>query len=71
MITQMKYHRQEVGIMVSEKDTIESMLNMKIEDVRKTIKNEENRYFMSLSNGVGFEERWTERRKIRGQRVTS
>ena len=57
--------------MVSEKDTIESMLNMKIEDVRKTIKNEENRYFMSLSNGVGFEERWTERRKIRGQRVTS
>ena len=29
--------------MMSEKDTIESMLNMKIEDVRKTIKNEEGR----------------------------
>ena len=43
MLTEMKYHRQQVGIMMSEKDTIESMLNMKIEDVHKTIKNEENR----------------------------
>ena len=29
--------------MKSEKDTIESVLNMKIDDVKKTIKNEENR----------------------------
>jgi hypothetical protein len=29
--------------MKSEKDTLESVLGMKIEDVRKTVKNEENR----------------------------
>ena len=29
--------------MKSEKDTVESVLNMKIDDVKKTIKNEENR----------------------------
>lgn len=46
MLSEMKYHRNQVGIMKSEKDTIESVLNMKIDDVRKTIKNEENRYFV-------------------------
>ena len=48
MLTEMKYHRQQVSIMNSEKDTIESVLNMKIDDVKKTIKNEEHRYLSYL-----------------------
>lgn len=42
-MTEIKFHRTQVGIMKSEKDTLESVLSMKIEDVRKTVKNEENR----------------------------
>ena len=54
MLTEMKYHRQQVGIMKSEKDTIESVLNMKIDDVKKTIMNEENRYYqLSYIQSIG------------------
>ena len=44
MITEIKYHRQQVGIIKSEKETLESVLSMKIDDVKKTVKNEESRY---------------------------
>jgi hypothetical protein len=44
ILTEIKYHRQQVGIVKSEKETLDSVLSMKIEDVRKTVKNEEKRY---------------------------
>ncbi len=43
MVTEIKYHRQQVGIIKSEKETLDSVLAMKIEDVKKTVKNEEVR----------------------------
>lgn len=35
--------RKDVGTLRSEKDTLESVLSMKIDDVKKTVKNEEKR----------------------------
>lgn len=37
---EMNYHKKEVQILRSEKDTLESVLNMKISDVRKSLMNE-------------------------------
>ncbi|OMJ73852.1 hypothetical protein SteCoe_27368 [Stentor coeruleus] len=37
---EMNYHKKEVQILRSEKDTLESVLNMKIVDVRKSLMNE-------------------------------
>lgn len=47
MISEIKYHRQQVGIIKSEKETLESVLSMKIDDVKKTVKNDEARYVKS------------------------
>lgn len=37
---EMNYHKKEVQILRSEKDTLENVLNMKINDVRKSLMNE-------------------------------
>lgn len=37
---EMNYHKKEVQILRSEKDTLEGVLNMKITDVRKSLMNE-------------------------------
>ncbi|OMJ95206.1 hypothetical protein SteCoe_1410 [Stentor coeruleus] len=37
---EMNFHKKEVQILRSEKDTLESVLNMKITDVRKSLMNE-------------------------------
>lgn len=41
MLTEMKYHKQQVNMIKSEKETLESVLSMKIEDAKKTVQNEE------------------------------
>ena len=43
MISELKYHRQQVATVKSEKETLNSVLDMKIEDARKTVSNEEQR----------------------------
>lgn len=43
MLTEIKYHRSQVNIIKSEKETLQSVLSMKVEDVRKSVKNEECR----------------------------
>jgi hypothetical protein len=43
MVTELKYHRQTVGTIKSEKETLNSVLSMKIEDARKTVQTEEKR----------------------------
>eukprot|EP00347_Sterkiella_histriomuscorum_P021778 403332799 len=43
IITEIKYHRQQVGMIKSEKETLESVLSMKIDDAKKTVQNEEKR----------------------------
>ena len=48
MISEIKYHRQQVEIIKSEKETLESVLTMKIDDVKKTVKNDEERYVAAL-----------------------
>lgn len=40
---EMNFHKKEVQILRSEKDTLENVLNMKINDVRKSLMNEINR----------------------------
>lgn len=37
---EMNFHKKEVQILKSEKDTLESVLTMKTQDVRKTLTNE-------------------------------
>jgi chromosome segregation ATPase len=37
---EMNFHKKEVQVLRSEKDTLESVLNMKINDVRKSLMNE-------------------------------
>lgn len=37
-----------MGIIKSEKETLESVLGMKVEDVKKSIQNEERRYAMLI-----------------------
>ena len=36
----MQYHKKEVQVLRSEKETLESVLTMKSQDVRKTLTNE-------------------------------
>ena len=36
----MNFHKKEVAILKSEKDTLESVLTMKTQDVKKTLTNE-------------------------------
>ena len=36
----MNFHKKEVQILKSEKDTLESVLSMKTQDVKKTLTNE-------------------------------
>ena len=36
----MQYHKKEVQVLRSEKETLESVLTMKTQDVRKTLTNE-------------------------------
>ena len=45
-LTDLKYDRMQVGIIKSEKETLQSVLGMKVEDVKKTIQNEEKRYIL-------------------------
>ncbi|CAG9312814.1 unnamed protein product [Blepharisma stoltei] len=40
---EMNFHKKEVQILRSEKDTLENVLNMKINDVRKSLMSEINR----------------------------
>ena len=37
---EMQYHKKEVQVLRSEKETLESVLTMKTQDVRKTLTNE-------------------------------
>jgi hypothetical protein len=37
---EMNFHKKEVAILKSEKDTLESVLTMKTQDVKKTLTNE-------------------------------
>jgi|Transcript_27824 hypothetical protein len=37
---EMNYHKKEVQVLRTEKDTLENVLNMKINDVRKSLMNE-------------------------------
>ena len=37
---EMQYHKKEVQVLRSEKETLESVLTMKSQDVRKTLTNE-------------------------------
>ena len=36
----MNFHKKEVAVLKSEKDTLESVLTMKTQDVKKTLTNE-------------------------------
>ena len=40
MSDEMNFHKKEVQILKSEKDTLESVLSMKTQDVKKTLTNE-------------------------------
>ena len=37
---EMNFHKKEVAVLKSEKDTLESVLTMKTQDVKKTLTNE-------------------------------
>jgi hypothetical protein len=43
ILTEIKYHRSQVGMVRSEKDTLESVLTMKIQDTKKSVQNDETR----------------------------
>lgn len=43
ILTEIKYHRKQISIIRSEKETLESVLGMKVDDVKKSVKNEEKR----------------------------
>jgi len=36
-MTEMKYHKQQVNMIRSEKETLDSVLSMKIDDAKKTV----------------------------------
>ena len=40
MADELQYHKKEVQVLRSEKETLESVLTMKTQDVRKTLTNE-------------------------------
>jgi hypothetical protein len=40
ILTEIKYHRQQVTLVRSEKDTMESVLGMKIADTKKSVMND-------------------------------
>jgi hypothetical protein len=40
ILNEIKFHRQQMRLINSEKDTLHTVLEMKIDDVRKTVKNE-------------------------------
>lgn len=40
ILTEIKYHRQQVTLVRSEKDTMESVLGMKIADTKKSVLND-------------------------------
>ncbi len=58
LLTEMKYHKQQVNMIKSEKETLDSVLSMKIEDAKKTVQNEEKRYFYYFQNKLECEMRW-------------
>ena len=40
LVDELQYHKKEVQVLRSEKETLESVLTMKTQDVRKTLTNE-------------------------------
>ena len=42
-MTEIKYHRQQVTIVRGEKDTLETLLTMRITDTKKSLLNDEVR----------------------------
>ena len=48
ILTEIKYHRSQVTIIRGEKETLDTVLNMKIADTKKSIQNDENRVRMDM-----------------------
>ncbi len=48
-----------MGLVKSEKETLHSVLDMKADDARKTVNNEEKRYAMSKLNSFRVESEMT------------
>jgi hypothetical protein len=48
ILTEIKYHRSQVQIIRGEKETLDTVLNMKIADTKKSIQNDETRVRMDM-----------------------
>ncbi len=61
ILTEIKYHRQQVTIVRSEKDTLEQVLQMKIADTKKSIQNDEARVRNDMEKSKKTQKQETQR----------
>jgi hypothetical protein len=64
-LTEIKYHRQQVTIIRGEKDTLDTVLNMKIADTKKSVQNDEARVRADMERSRKTQKQETQR--LQGQ----
>lgn len=64
-MTEIKYHRQQVTIIRGEKDTLDTVLNMKIADTKKSVQNDEARVRADMERSRKTQKQETQR--LQGQ----
>lgn len=65
ILTEIKYHRQQVTIIRGEKDTLDTVLNMKIADTKKSVQNDEARVRADMERSRKTQKQETQR--LQGQ----
>lgn len=60
-MTEIKYHRQQVTIIRGEKDTLDTVLNMKIADTKKSVQNDEARVRADMERSRKTQKQETQR----------
>ena len=64
-MTEIKYHRQQGTIIRGEKDTLDTVLNMKIADTKKSVQNDEARVRADMERSRKTQKQETQR--LQGQ----
>ena len=64
-MTEIKYHRQQVTIIRGEKDTLDTVLTMKIADTKKSVQNDEARVRADMDRARRTQK--TETQRLQGQ----